>query len=62
MADCKHCTNYWLNCGNRVDDSCMGHDDIRKPYFRCNERLNPNYDDTQEMIDKLRKRGYKVTK
>lgn len=24
MADCKYCTNYFLNLNNRVDDSCMG--------------------------------------
>ena len=62
MADCKYCTNYFLNCGNRVDNSCMGDGDIRKPYFSCNEKLNPNYDDTEDMIRKLQKRGYKVSK
>lgn len=62
MMDCKYCTNYFLNLSNRVDDSCMGHNDIRKPYFSCNEKLNPKKDDTQEMIEKLRKKGYKITK
>lgn len=62
MADCKYCTNYFLNCGNRVDDSCMGDGDIRKPYFSCNEKLNSNRDDTQEMVRELQKRGYKVSK
>ena len=62
MENCRYCTNYYLNCGNRVDDSCMGYNDIRKSYFDCNEKLNPNYDDTQEMIRKLQKRGYKVSK
>ena len=55
MMDCNYCTNYFLNLNNRVDDSCMGHNDIRKPYFSCN-------DDAQEMIEKLRKKGYKITK
>jgi hypothetical protein len=40
----------------------MGDKDIRKPYFSCNEKLNPNYDDTNDMIRELQKRGYKVTK
>lgn len=62
MADCKDCTNYFLNCHNRVDESCMGPGDIRKPFFQCNEKLNPNRDDTQELIRELQKRGYKVTK
>lgn len=62
MTDCKYCTNYFLNLNNRVDDSCMGHGDIRGPYFDCNEKLNPNRDDTQEMIKELQKRGYKITK
>ena len=61
MKDCKYCTHYFLNCHNRVDDSCMGHNDIRKPYFSCNEKLNPNYDDTHDMIRELQKRGYKVS-
>lgn len=62
MMDCNYCTNYFLNLNNRVDDSCMGHNDIRKPYFSCNEKLNPKWDDAQEMIEKLRKKGYKITK
>lgn len=65
MANCKYCTNYFLNCNNRVDDSCMGENDIRKSFYNCNEKLNPNYDDTQDflkMIDELRRRGYKVNK
>lgn len=61
MAKCEYCTNYFLNCGNRVDSSCMGEGDIRKPYFSCNEKLNPNYDDTNYMIRELQKRGYKAT-
>lgn len=60
--DCENCTNYFLNCHNRVDDSCMGHNDIRKQDFTCNQKLDPNYDDTEEMIRKLQTRGYKVSK
>lgn len=63
MADCKYCTNYFLNCNNRVDDSCMGQGDIRKPYFSCNAKLNPNKEvQEKEIIRELQKRGYKVSK
>lgn len=62
MTDCKYCTNYHLNLNNRTDSSCMGHGDIRKPFYCCNEKLKPGYDDTQELIEKLQKRGYKVSK
>lgn len=63
MANCKYCTNYFLNCNNRVDSSCMGNSDIRKSYFSCNEKLNPNKEVREkEMIKELQKRGYKVTK
>lgn len=62
MANCKYCTNYYLNCNNSVDNSCMGLNDIRKPFYQCNEKLNPNYDDTQDMIAELRKQGYKIAK
>lgn len=63
MTDCKYCTNYYLNLNNRVDDSCMGHGDIRKRYFSCNEKLNPNKEvQEKEMIRELQKRGYKVSK
>lgn len=62
MEDCKYCTNYFFNHGKRADDSCMGHNDIRKPYFSCNEKLKPNKDEIQEMITELQKHGYKITK
>lgn len=75
MADCKYCTNYYLNLHNRIDDSCMGYGDCRKPYFNCNENLKSRaiytedfnskdkaIYDTQTMIKKLQERGYEVTK
>lgn len=62
MADCKYCTHYFFNGDKRADDSCMGHEDCRKTYFKCNQKLNPNYDDTKDMIRELQKRGYKVSK
>lgn len=58
MHNCKYCTNYFMNTHIGVDNSCMGHNDCRKPYFSCNEKLNPEYDDTQDMIQELKKRGY----
>ena len=42
MADCRYCTNYYLNSHARLDDACMGYGDCRKEYFHCNERLKPN--------------------
>ena len=62
MENCRYCTNYYLNCSNRVDSSCMGHNDVRSSFYDCNQKLNPNHDDTQEMVRKLQKRGYKVSK
>lgn len=58
MHDCKYCTNYFLNNHLDVNNCCMGHEDRRKPYFSCNEKLKPGYDDTQDLIRELQKRGY----
>lgn len=65
MANCKYCTNYYLNSNDRVDDCCLGYGDCRKDFFSCNERLKSRItktDDTQNLIKELEKRGYKVTK
>lgn len=62
MANCNYCSNYWLNGNNRADNSCMGKDDVRKLYFSCNDKLNPNKSEIQKMIEELEKSGYKVSK
>lgn len=62
--NCKsYCSNYFYNPGNtRADDSCMGPNDIRAPYFSCNEKLNPNRDVEREMVAELERRGYAVSR
>lgn len=54
MADCKYCTNYYLNSHARLDNVCMGYGDCRKEYFYCNQRLKPNTlieDETEEIVE-----------
>lgn len=40
----------------------MGKDDVRKSYFSCNDKLNPNKSEIQKKIEELEKSGYKVSK
>ena len=54
MADCKYCTNYYLNSHERLDNACMGHGDCRRKYFYCNQRLKPSIpieDETEKIIE-----------